>query len=302
MTSALAIIGLQASRSDIGLVDLQRPDLSLFLEITEGLDGGLQVRGTDDLVPFRSGRLPVPRIPDARPIGLTGRVTDTEASPLVGFRTGMDELLRIFDPIATTPDDPLILIATLEDGSIRWIRTWSPNVLAPDQPDQPRGVKTVSVECQALDAYWYGVWGIATLDSGLLRDSGLLLDGSAPLAVSPADSPHLTTFEALGNASTERVAVTLTGPSVGPVGIEYVPASGDPIGFIMTDALGALDVLVVDNFGRTCLLNGVGVRGSMTLSAGNQHGEYLRLPAGPCTLRIWGQPTSASVLFTPAYN
>jgi hypothetical protein len=291
----LAVIGLQASRSDIGIVSLQRDDFSIWLDLAEGLDGGRVQRGSDDVVPFRSGQRPLLRAADTLPIVLRGYVMDTAAAPRTAYRSAMDDLLTIF----AESSEALVLLATLEDGSVRWIETWHPNILAPQQEEQPVGIKVVSVEVTALDPYWYGSWGIRALDSGWTLDSGHTLDESTPLVIVPSGLTYDRAIEPPGTADIEHVRVTFSGPSTTAPGISVVETG---VGFTMATALAAGSSLVVDNDLRTCLLGGVTARSAMTLAAANLHGEYFRLPPRRCTLRITGAPASVSILAIPAFK
>jgi hypothetical protein len=293
--SGLAVVGLQASRSDIGIVTLQRADMSIFLQITEGLDGGLVLRGADDVIPFRTGQRPLLRPGDTRPIVLSGWVQDTEGSPLTAYRNAMDDLLTIF---AESPE-ALVLIATLEDGTTRWIQTWHPNVLAPQQDALPLGIKQVSVEVTALDPYWYGQWGGLRLDTNWTFDQGATFDSSSVLNIYPAGLAYDKAINVGGTADTEKVLLAFTGPSSVAPGIMVVETG---VGFELAAPLIAGESLSVNNDARFCTLAGVNARGSMTLNASNRHGEYLRLPPDRCTLRITGAPQAVSLIFTPTYR
>lgn len=293
MTNNLAVIKLSAYRSDIGFVSLQADDLSIHLEIAEGLDGGIARRGEDDFVPFRAGRRRTQRWPDARPIVLNGYVMDTEASPLVGYRTAMDRLLAIF----CESSEALLLIATLEDGSVRWVETWHPNIVAPATEDGAPGIKRVSIEVSG-DPYWLGPNGYLLADDGHIADDGLFADSSGPVIVSPGSGSVLVPLSPLGTADVMAIRVTLTGPSASPVGVSARPSG---IGVEMASALVAGDVLVIDSAVPSVTLNGSTARNGMTLNAANEHGEYLRLPKGSTGLVVTGQPAGVTIEYDATY-
>lgn len=269
---------------------LQRPDLDLIFEITEGLDTLPTTRGVDTIIPFRRGRLAQPHLADTRHIVATGWIAGSGAAPRSSYREFVDELKAHLDPST----DPRLLVATLEDGSARWIRAVPRNLMPGD------GIggefRALSIEWEGLDPFWYSSLGSLMLDSGHVLDSGESLDTGAEIVITGTGDAEIDT---VGNAPVERVRVRITGPSSGPVGLETVEAA--PIGFTVARTLGSGEVLEVDNDGRTCLVDGVSVRNLMTLSAGNRHGEYLRLPAGVVALRATGDAAQTSVAFDPAW-
>lgn len=301
---ASVVVGLSLNSPTIGLVDLQRIDLNVFLQITEGLDELPTVRGSDDLVPFRTGRLPLPRWGDSRRLVLDGWIAGTAgASAPASFRGYVDSVKRALDPAG---DEERVLVATLEDGTTRWIRCRPRNLMWGERyGDEAR---LVSVELEALDPYWYSPYGFATLDSGLFLDNGELLDQGAEIVVTPTSTVHDVPLTIPGTAECERVRVSLLGPSTAAVGVEVV--APDPIGF-SHPALGELRLagqafsgerLHIDNHERTVALDGSTARRDLTLRSGNRHGEYLRLPPGTQTIRILGKPAEARLLFTPTWQ
>lgn len=278
----------------IGLVfdgfDLQRPDLDLIFAISEGLDTLPATRGADAVIPFRRGRLAQPHLADTRHIVATGWIAGSGAAPRASYRGFVDELKSHLDPT----EDPRMLVVRLEDGSTRWIRAVPRDIIA----GQGLGgeYSGMSIEWEGLDPFWYSSLGALSLDSGHSLDTGESLDTGAEIVITGAGDAEIDT---VGTAPVERVRVRIVGPSSGPVGLETVEPS--PIGFTVARTLGSGEVLEVDNDGRTCLVGGVSVRNLMTLSAGNRHGEYLRLPAGPVSLRATGGAASTRVAFDPAW-
>lgn len=98
-----------------GGVDLQRVDLSVHLVVISGLYELPMVRGTDRIVPHRTGRTFRSRVADTRKIMLEGYVTgqgDTDAEVLDDFAELMLLMGSTFDPTA----DPAALAGTLPNG------------------------------------------------------------------------------------------------------------------------------------------------------------------------------------------
>lgn len=270
--------------------DLQRPDLDIIFAITEGLDTLPATRGVDTVIPFRRGKLAQAHLADTRHIVATGWIAGAGAAPRASYRGFVDELKSHLDPT----EDPRLLVVRLEDGQTRWIRAVPRNIL----PGQGLGgeFSAMSIEWEGLDPFWYSSLGALSLDAGHYLDTGEALDTGAEIVITGAGDAEIDT---VGNAPVERVRVRIVGPSSGPVGLETVGAS--PIGFTVARTLGSGEVLEVDNDGRTCEIGGVSVRNLMTLSAGNRHGEYLRLPAGAVALRATGAAAQTRVAFDPAW-
>jgi hypothetical protein len=280
---SVAVIGLSWDG-----FDLQRADLDIHFEITEGLDELPETRGSDDVIPFRRGRLAQERMADRRPIVAVGWVTRPSASPAHAYRVYIDSLKARLNPIGP----PRLLVATLEDGQQRWLSAVPRDLIG--GPALGSDFRPFSIEWEALDPYWYSTWGSLALDAGYLLDDGWFLDSSAEVLITGAK-----TFDTLGTTDVERVRVRFVGPSAGPVGIE-IP-SAVPLGFTVNRLLVAGETLDVDNFARTVTLGGASLRNLLTLRPANQHGEYLRLPPGEVTLMSTGGAAETRVLFSPTY-
>ena len=102
MPSAIAAIPLTVQG-----VDVQRSDLSLFLEVAEGLGAGASVRGGDVLVPGLPGRRSRNRLADVLALELAGWI---KAASLSAYRDLVQELNLLFRPSR----GPVELSATLE--------------------------------------------------------------------------------------------------------------------------------------------------------------------------------------------
>lgn len=290
MTSPVAVIGL--SFDDL---DLQRADLDILFQITEGIDELPDTRGNDAIIPFRRGRLAQRRTADSRAVVAQGWVTRPSASVAAAYRTYMDALKARLDPT----QEPRLLVATMEDGSKRWIPAVARNLAG--GPAMGSDFRPFSIEWEAAEPYWHGAYGIATLDSGLFLDTGWYLDDGADIVIAGSGDQIVTIP---GTADTERVRVVITGPSSGAVTVEV--AGSSPVGFTYPTLLAG-QTLTVDNYERTVTLTSTAAptingRGDMTLRSGNEHGEYLRLSPGVQTLRVAGNPVSTRIHFQPAYN
>jgi len=284
MTSPVAVIGLVYDG-----FDLQRADLDIMFQITEGLDELPETRGSDDLIPFRHGRLAQDRMADRRPVVAVGWVTRPSTSDPIAYRAYVDALKERLDPTGL----PRLLVATLEDGTLRWISAVPRDLIG--GPALGSDFRPFSIEWEAVDPYWYGSWGMIALDSIYRLDAGEFLDSSAELVLTTLTGE----VETMSTADAERVRVRFTGPSLSSVGLEVVDGA---IGFTVTRTLAAGETLEVDNFNRTVLLGGVSLRNLMSLSTGNRHGEYIRLPAGRVALRVIGSPAETRILFNPTYQ
>lgn len=135
---------------------------------------------------------------------------------------------------------------------------------------------------------------------GLFLDDGLFLDASAEVVIVPPT--FQIDLDTLGTADVERVRVAFTGPSVSAPGFVATTAKGEVIGWTFGAALAAGQTLVVDNWARTVLLDGVPRRDLFTALIGNRHGEFARLGRGLNSIFISGQPADARIRFTPTYN
>jgi hypothetical protein len=218
-----------------------------------------------------------------------GRVTRPSDSHTSAKRVYIDGIKAKLEPTGL----PRTLVATLEDGSKRWINAVPRNLLPGD--GWGSDFRSFSIEWEALEPYWYGSFGVLTLDTGYLLDGGESLDSGTEVILT--DSAFIDTQ---GTADIERVRIRFIGPSTGPVGLQATGIAA-PVGFSVARTLAAGEVLEVDNQARTALLDGVSVRSLMTLLPGNSHGEYLRLPPGPTTLYATGGAAQTRVLFTPTY-
>lgn len=269
---------------------LQRPDLDIIFQVTDGLDTLPATRGADAIIPFRQGRLAQTHLADTRHIVATGWIGGSGTTPRASYRAYVDKLKSHLDPSA----DPRMLVVRLEDGSIRWCRAVTRNII----PGPGVGMESaaVSIEWEALDPFWYSSLGALTLDSGHVLDAGESLDMGAEIVITGSGDASIETG---GTAPIERVRVKIVGPSSGPVGLETVGAS--PVGFTVARTLGVGEVLSVDNDGRTATVGGVSVRNLMTLSAGNRHGEYIRLPTGIATVRATGDAAQTRIGFDAAW-
>ena len=293
MTSPVAVIGLTYDG-----FDLQRSDLDLMFAITDGLDGLPLTRGDDPVIPFRRGRLPQNHVADRRPVVAQGWVTGRTPTAAIAYRAYLDSLKAHLDP--TGP--PRTLVATMEDGTRRWISAVPRNLIGGND-GMGSDFRSFSIEWDALDPFWYGSYGYIALDSGLFLDTGHSLDEGTEIVI-PASTPTVS-VTVPGTADTERVRVRFTGPSSGPVGIEV----DSNLGFVMANALptttgvgSSAQTVTVDNWART-VVDGTGasLRSQMTLRSANIHGEYVRLTPGTHSIRILGAPFEARLLLIPTY-
>lgn len=137
--------------------DLQAADLSLFLEITQGLNELPEVRGRDVLIPYLDGQRPRPRRPDTLRLVLAGHVMGNGAAAAArqaDYRTTMRALGVLFD----TARDPADLVATLEDGATATISARPLSIMANEQV--PSEFAKVSIELLSIDPEWtYSVAG-----------------------------------------------------------------------------------------------------------------------------------------------
>lgn len=292
MTSPVGVIGLSYDG-----YDLQREDLDVLFQITEGLDTLPETRGTDQVIPFRSGQLPQARIAHRRSVVARGWVAGAAPSPETSYRAYLDGLKAVLDPTRA----PAILVATLVDGSKRWInaRPANPALIGGDLVGHE--MRPMSIEWDALDPFWYGSNGVILLDSGLVLDDGLVLDSDAKIVIVPTSTSHVSTFTALGTADIENVVVEIVGPSTGAIDIGNLSVvDGTSSGF-SHPALVAGQTLVVDSGNRTARVGGANARGNLVLHSGNRHGEYFRVRPGSNTLSIIGRPAEVRLSFMAAY-
>jgi hypothetical protein len=287
----------------LGNLELQQPnygglDYGWKFWVEQGRDEVPAVRGGWDLIPMRAGSLAVRGLGDTRILEVKGYI---KAASTALFRSYLDILKPLFDPTVAVP---LILWDTLPDGTVRWLRAKTANVVWDPSVLESELIRIASIEVHSPDYVWYSRWGSLTLDAGYALDAwqGYVLDSSGEWIVTPAGDPFVSTLSVFGTVASERVRVQLEGPSSGPPSILWTPPGLPAVGFTMANALVANDVLVVDNFARTAILNGAtNIRSQMTLAAGNRGGEYLRLGSGDIPIRIGGTPAKVRLLFNPAY-
>jgi hypothetical protein len=189
-------------------------------------------------------------------------------------------------------------LATLEDGTQRWIRA-VPRNLIPGEGG--RGFRSFSIQWEAQDPYWYAIYGSLLLDTGLDLDDGLLLDAPGETTITPDADPFFYYLDVPGTTVATKVKATIVAPSIGGVGVLNVFADADPVGFVFPTMPGGAADLIVDNDLRTVTQAGITQRASLILVAGNEHGEYIHLRPGINRLRIEGKPASVRLAFYPTY-
>lgn len=119
MTSPIAIIGLTYASTD-----LQEADLSIFLELQNGL-GELEVRGRDTLVPSLVGMVPRPRKKERRRVNLIGHIRgvgDTQEDRRAAYWTTYKLIEELFSPDRLVAD----LVALLGDGTTATLESTRP--------------------------------------------------------------------------------------------------------------------------------------------------------------------------------
>lgn len=290
----MSIPGLQVTGLTWDNLDIQR--LDVMITIDEGLDSLPAFRGNDQLIPFRTGRLPGQQFADHRPVVASGWIAGSGALPRSSYRAYVDELKLHLDP----RKGPRTLVATLGDGSTRWITARAGSLLPGNRIGDEFAL--FSIQWDALDPYWYGTWGTLAADSGLFADAGYFSDSSADIVVVPTSLTHDVSIDTLGSADVEKVRVTFTGPSAGYPGLVVTPAYGPQVWFRVLTVLTAGQTLVVDNDARTMLLNGVSKRNLAEFGGGNQHGEYVHLGSHLNSVQVLGQPVQARITFNPTYS
>jgi hypothetical protein len=290
VTSPIGVIGLAFAG-----YDLQRADLNVMFAITEGLDDLPAVRGSDQVIPFRPGRLALPRLADRRAVVATGWVAGGQPAPESTYRTYLDGLKAVLDP--TRPPDALV--ATLENGSVRWIIARPANILGGELVGHE--MRPMSIEWEAVDPYWYGTFGSLTADAGYRADGGWAADSSREFVVVPPTEAYDFNLDVPGTAAARRIVARFDSPSIGICGLSN-RTFADPIGFTSVPLpVGALP-MVIDNEARTIVQGGTSYRKDLTLATGNEHGEYIRLLPGRNVLRVTGKPTRLRLTFYPAYQ
>lgn len=123
---------------------LQRLDGSVLFEIKRGLGDIPSVRGVDQIVPGRRGRIRRNRIADALTLELEGVV---DAGDLAEFAVLRQELHDLFDPEA----GDLVLSCLLEDGTTATINAL---VVPPMLWDEKAGHARVNVALESVDPDW----------------------------------------------------------------------------------------------------------------------------------------------------
>jgi hypothetical protein len=184
MPSAIAAIPLTVQG-----VDVQRADLSLFLEVAEGLGAGASVRGGDVLVPGLPGQRSRNRIQNVLSLELAGWI---KAASLAAYRDLVQEVNLLFRPSR----GPVELSATLEDGTVVTIPARAEFPFS--WGDEVGPTRRVRIGLEATDPpYWRGAE---------------VVDLSRAIASSPTDF-------VLANPGTERtheIVLELVGPITNP--------------------------------------------------------------------------------------
>lgn len=132
-------------------VDLQRSDLSVHLDLLEGLNDGLDVRGEDTVIPTARGRVARNRKADMRHLLLAGLIQgegSSEALRLASWQSIRDELEATFDPEGL----PATLSGVALDGSTRTIEART--VSSMYAPSEVPGVGTISFQLEAAEPDW----------------------------------------------------------------------------------------------------------------------------------------------------
>jgi hypothetical protein len=138
-----------------GGVDLQRSDLSLHLDISEGLNDGLRVRGKDTVVPSLAGNMPRNRVADVRDIRLTGWAQGggaTEVERLAAWQALRDELEELFTTVGEAVDRIQTLEGIALDGSTRSIDCATEVVLW--TPSEAFAAGVIAVQLVATTPTW----------------------------------------------------------------------------------------------------------------------------------------------------
>ena len=283
------IVALSWTSASGQTVDLQGDPLGIRVNLTEGMDGLPVIRVTDDVVPFRAGRLRSLGIADRRPIVLEGYVKTPDDTTYRGI---VAPLQRALDPTVGAGT----LTATAEHGGVRTISAVPLNIV---YSGRLRTGRSLSIELDA-DPFWRGAtWGTAwTADMGLLSDDGLSADmtGGLPITITPIVSPYTQRVAALGTTDTLDAVVEVDGPTSGAVTVQN--ASG--VGFTHP-ALSGGQTLIVDAGLRTATIAGVSVRSALTLLAANVHGEFFRLAPGLTSVTVTGLPAAVRIIHDPTY-
>jgi len=132
--------------------DLAPSSLEYVLWLVRGLNEVPSVRGADDVVPRRTGRIARARVADVLALELEGWVLaqgTTVALAIANFRESVQALQALFDPVL----DPRVLSATMEDGTVQTINA---RVLPPVLIEErvASHVARVSIALESVDPYW----------------------------------------------------------------------------------------------------------------------------------------------------
>jgi hypothetical protein len=287
----LAIIGLDFYAGNGRSGSLQDLANGIHLEIVEGLDGGPEVRGANAIMPLRPGEMWLPRVAGGRSIVLQGFVSDSGVAPYERYRTALDWLHALFAVDAGLG----LLVATMEDGSTRRIRAGGANWMAGSQHGP--SMREYSIELRSPDAHWWTNFGSLRLDEGYrVLDAAAIgyswgdcLDDSERVQFNIPSASFTFSFETLSQHDVERVRAVVVNSGPGPWALTVLE---NGTGLACVDSSHP-DGCNVDNFARTISSNTTSgkpddLRRTVTLNAANRGGEYIRLPAGRCSILATG--------------
>lgn len=148
MTNAAAVIGLTFNSHD-----LQEVGLGIFLEIMSGLHDGLEVRGTDTVVPGAAGRISRNRVRDRRVVQLRGFVTgNAGSSGESGDRSSFRDKWQTLEGWFPLDGSPANLVASLEDGSTATLSCRTTQLVAGDQPVP--SFQLVTIQLESVSPNW----------------------------------------------------------------------------------------------------------------------------------------------------
>lgn len=232
--------------------DVQRADLSLFLEISEGLGAGASVRGGDVLVPGLPGQRSRNRIQNVLNGELAGWI---KAPSLAAYRDDISFLTELFRPSA----GPRTIEATLEDGTVISIPVRAEFPFS--WGDEPPPTKRVRIGWEAADPpYWRGAE---------------IVDLNRAIATSPTDF-------VLANPGTERtheIVLELAGPITNP----RVTNTTNDVYVEVLVAVATGETLVIDGKAFTALRGATNDIGSLRHSGARQ---WLFLEPGNNSIRV----------------
>lgn len=247
MPSAIAAIPLLVSGEDV-----QRADLSLFLEVAEGLGSGASVRGGSVLVPGLPGRRDRNRIQDVLNLELQGWI---KAPTLLAYRNDVQYLNELFRPSR----GPVTLQATLEDGTVVTIPARAEFPFG--WGSEPGATRRVSIGLEATDPpYWRGVE---------------VVDSARAISASPTDF-------VLANPGTERtheIVLEITGPITNPRILNQT--NGVYVELLVSVLTGT--TAIIDGLAFTALRGAINDIGSIRHSGARQ---WLLLEPGNNSIRV----------------